>query len=396
MEEKKTSLLANGLIWFGAAVSVAEFLTGTFLAPLGLGRGIAAIILGHLIGCSFFFLAGLIGARTEKSAMETVKLAFGQRGSLLFAGLNVLQLVGWTSVMIISGATAAASIFSLGGSWSWCLIIGTFIAVWLLIGVRNIEKINVVAMSALFILMIVLAAVIFQRSAVVCFTQSISFGAGLELAVAMPLSWLPLISDYTRTAHRPFAATLTSTIVYFGVSSGMFILGLGAAIFTGAGDIAAIMVKAGLGVAGLLIVVFSTVTVTFLDANSAGVSALTIAPKLREKPTSLIVCIVGTLLALFTPITQFENFLYLIGSVFAPMAAILIVQYFILKQDSGGKKADFLNLGLWLVGFVLYRIFLTMDTPLGSSLPVMAITGTLTYIVHKILGGKKHVQRDSQ
>lgn len=35
MEEKKTSIFANGLIWFGAAVSIAEILTGTFLAPLG-------------------------------------------------------------------------------------------------------------------------------------------------------------------------------------------------------------------------------------------------------------------------------------------------------------------------------------------------------------------------
>ena len=101
MEEKrKTSVFENGLIWFGAGVSIAEILTGTYLAPLGMKQGILAVILGHLIGCAMMFLAGLIGAREKKSAMETVKMSFGQKGALLFCVLNLLQLVGWTAIMM--------------------------------------------------------------------------------------------------------------------------------------------------------------------------------------------------------------------------------------------------------------------------------------------------------
>ena len=114
MNDKKTSTFSNGLIWFGAAVSIAEILTGTLLAPLGFAKGLAAILLGHLIGCSLLFFAGLIGGRTRKSAMETVKLSFGQKGSLLFSSLNVLQLIGWTAVMIYSGAAAAGSVVIIG------------------------------------------------------------------------------------------------------------------------------------------------------------------------------------------------------------------------------------------------------------------------------------------
>ena len=91
---KKTSIFENGLIWFGAAVSIAEILTGTYFAALGFVKGLLAIILGHIIGCLLFFLSGLIGAKTEKSAMETVKISFGSKGSLFFAVLNILQLVG--------------------------------------------------------------------------------------------------------------------------------------------------------------------------------------------------------------------------------------------------------------------------------------------------------------
>ena len=79
-----------------------------------------------------------------------------------------------------------------------------------------------------------------------------SFGAAVELAVAMPLSWLPLISDYTREAKQPVKATAVSAIVYGIVSCFMYLIGMGASIFTGESDIAQIMVKAGLGAAGLL------------------------------------------------------------------------------------------------------------------------------------------------
>ena len=89
---KKTSSSQNSLIWFGAAVSIAEILTGTYFAPLGFTKGLLAILVGHVIGCAMFFFAGLIGGRTGRSAMETVKMSFGQKGGLLFALLNVCLL----------------------------------------------------------------------------------------------------------------------------------------------------------------------------------------------------------------------------------------------------------------------------------------------------------------
>lgn len=121
MKECRTGLFENGLIWFGAGVSIAEILTGTYLAPLGFQKGIAAILLGHLIGCVLLFLAGVIGGKVRQSAMETVKMSFGQNGCLFFAALNVLQLVGWTAIMIYDGALAADGILNLdvsSGVWS--------------------------------------------------------------------------------------------------------------------------------------------------------------------------------------------------------------------------------------------------------------------------------------
>ena len=113
MSNKRTSIFDNGLIWFGAGVSIAEILTGTYFAPLGMAKGLAAILIGHGIGCVLLFLAGYIGALSRRSSMETTKISFGNKGGLLFAFLNVLQLVGWTAIMIYDGALAAGGIFGI-------------------------------------------------------------------------------------------------------------------------------------------------------------------------------------------------------------------------------------------------------------------------------------------
>ena len=331
MENKRTSIFENGLIWFGAGVSIAEILTGTYLAPLGMGQGLATIIIGHIIGCTMLFLAGLIGAKVRKSAMETVKMSFGSRGGLLFSFLNVLQLVGWTAIMIYDGALAADGVIG-AGRWVWCLVIGVLIIFWILVGITNLGKINTIAMAALFVLTIILCKMIFFCGNISVISDSnLSFGAAVELSVAMPLSWLPLISDYTREAEKPVVATAASAIVYGVVSCWMYIIGMGAAIYTGEYDIAQIMIKTGLGVVGLLIIIFSTVTTTFLDAYSAGVSSESIMSKLRGKYVAVIVTVIGTIAAIVYPMDNITNFLYLIGSVFAPMIAIMIADFFILK-----------------------------------------------------------------
>lgn len=386
MNENRTSVFSNGLIWFGAGVSLAEILTGTYFAPLGFGKAMAAILLGHFIGGIMMFAAGMIGAKERRSAMETVKMSFGEKGSLLFAILNVLQLIGWTSIMIYDGALAADGLLHTG-LWIWALVIGALIILWIVIGLTNLGKLNTIAMTALFILSLILFKVIFFGTAVadpIVDDGSLTFGAAVELAVAMPLSWLPLISDYTREAEKPFAATLVSVLTYSVVSIFMYMIGMGAAIFTGEYDIAQIMVKTGLGVVGLLIIVFSTVTTTFLDAYSAGVSSVSISSKIKEKWAAVVVTIIGTVAAMLYPMDNITNFLYLIGSVFAPMIAVQIADYFILKKaDAAEKEFQWTNLLIWLIGFTAYRLLMHVDTPVGNTLPDMAITIVLCLIVGK-------------
>lgn len=390
---KKISTFQNALIWFGAGVSLAEILTGTSFAPLGMARGFAAILIGHVIGCTLFFLAGLIGSRTGKSSMETVKLSFGQKGGLLFAFLNVLQLVGWTAIMIYDGALAIGGIFPVG-HWVWCAVIGGLIIVWIAAGVTNLGWMNRIAMAALLVLTVLLCKVIFFGNDPASVSgEAMSFGAAVELAVAMPLSWLPLVSDYTREAEKPFAATLASAVTYFAVSCWMYVIGMGAAIYTGESDIAQIMMRAGLGVAALVILVLSTVTTTFLDAWSAGISAESLCKNIHGRPTAIAVTAAGILGAILFPMDDITGFLYLIGSVFAPMVAVQIADHFLLRRDRSSAAYDGRNLSVWLIGFVLYRLLMRLDIPVGCTLADMALTVALCLLADMVFRRGPHLQK---
>lgn len=395
MEENKTSVLSNGLIWFGAGVSMSEILTGTYFAPLGIKTGLFAILIGHIIGGILLFLAGYLGAKTRNNAMETVAVSFGRKGNLPFSVLNILQLAGWLAILNYDGALAANGIFSVGAG-VWCAVIGVLLLLWVLVGLKRLEKINMVAMTALFLMTLVLCFVIVTRGNFgTLFNGSsvnkdvLTFGAAIELSAAMPLSWIPVISDYTSNSTKPVKATVVSTIVYCLVSCWMYLIGMSAAIGMGTSDIAQISLRAGLGVVGLLIILFSTVTTNFLAAHSAGVSGEVIGESFSKhingKYLSILVVLLGTIAAILYPMDNIEDFLYLINSVFAPMIAVMIADFFFNKKWSVTKEWDWTNLIVWLIGLSLYRVLMHVDIVIGYTLPDIVITAVLCVIVHRIL-----------
>ena len=227
MNDIKTTVFSNGLLWFGAGISIAEILTGMLLAPLGFEKGLMAILIGHVIGGAVMVGAGIIGGKTGRSAMETVALSFGHEGSKFFAGLNVIQLIGWTAVMIASAAMAANTILDMGMT-TWSVVIGVLIGVWILLGLKNLGKVNVVVMTALFLLTILLSKIIFTGTAPMVGGGDMTMGSAIELAVTMPLSWLPIISTIlgrlkSLSKRRSLAAPPTSSLVR-GCSSSAWVL----------------------------------------------------------------------------------------------------------------------------------------------------------------------------
>lgn len=384
--EKKTSIYENGLIWFGAGVSIAEILTGTYYASMDFKSAILAIVIGHIAGFILMSLSGLIGARTGLSAMEATKLSFGKIGGIFFAILNFLQLVGWTAIMIYDGAISSADLFGRGNK-IWALLIGILIIIWIAVGITNLGKINTVSMIALFVLTILMSRKSFASNLISdASPEALSFGGAVELAIAMPMSWLPLISDYTSKAEKAEKATWISVGIYSLVSLWMYIIGLTGAMATGESTLSAIFSYSGIGVLAIIIIILSTVTTTFLDAYSAGISFEAIKQNADGKKVSIIVSVAGIILAMLYPMDDITNFLYLIGSVFAPMIAVQIADFFIKNEKS--KVDEKVNIISWVVGFVIYRILLKVDVAIGASILSVILTIIVTLILRKLLSRK--------
>ena len=381
------------MIWFGAALSIAEIMTGTYLAPLGLTQGLYAIILGHIIGGILLFGAGLIGGRLRQGSMNTTAFSFGPLGAKGFAFLNMLQLIGWTSIMIYDAMLALQELAPLS-PMIWTIAIGTLVILWLFIGLHNTGYIQAIVSVLLLGLTLYMGAHMISQwpsEASLLTSGNMSFIAALELSIAMPLSWLPLISDYTRESKNPFSASLTSATVYTVTSIVMYTLGLSAAIFGGGDSIITIMMNAGLGIAGLIVIIFSTVTTTFMDAYSAGVSSTTIYNGASSKGIAVIVTIVGTIAAILYPMDDITDFLYLIGSVFAPMIAILLADYFINRQQVQTISAYLVRGLIWVVSVGLYHYMLHSESTIGATLPAF----TTAFVVTAIVGFISHTENSS-
>lgn len=372
------------MIWFGAALSIAKIMTGTYLAPLGLTQGLYAIILGHIIGGILLFGAGLIGGRLRQGSMNTTAFSFGPLGAKGFAFLNMLQLIGWTSIMIYDAMLALQTLAPLS-PMIWTIAIGALVILWLFIGLHNTGYVQAIVslllLSLTFYMGMHMIAQWPSESNLVS-DGSMSFIAALELSIAMPLSWLPLISDYTRESKHPFTASLTSATIYTVTSIVMYTLGLSAAIFGGGDSIITIMMNAGLGLAGLLVIIFSIVTTTFMDAYSAGVSSTAIYNSASSKGIAVIVTIVGTIAAILYPMDDITDFLYLIGSVFTPMIAILLADYFMNRQQVQTLSAFLVRGTIWAVSVGLYHYMLHNESTVGATLPAF----TMAFIITTIIG----------
>ncbi|MGF7059400.1 putative hydroxymethylpyrimidine transporter CytX [Brassicibacter mesophilus] len=401
-ENSNLSLISFFMLWFGASISIAEILTGGLLAPIGFKNGLIAILIGHLIGTTILILGGVIGIKEKLPSIMSTRISFGLYGSYLFSILNVMQLIGWTAVMIISGARSVNQITKILWSFDnitvWSLLIGALICFWIVIGKKGWKKLNLIAVSLLFILTIVLSTVVFRNSEL--FTKipagNMTFGTAIELNVIMPLSWLPLIADYTRYAKKKRDGIIGSFAGYFIGSCWMYVIGLGAAIVAENPDPSAMMLAANLGVVALGIIVLSTVTTTFLDAYSAGVTFLNILPKLDERKIAIIMGGIGTIIAVLLPIEQYENFLYAIGSVFAPLFAVLLTDYFIIKKNRKLQDNLLINWGatiVWIIGIILYYQFVKFDFIIGSTVPVMIITSIIYCLSWRVMSGWKYCKK---
>jgi nucleobase:cation symporter-1, NCS1 family len=391
------------LLWAGVAISLAEIWAGGFLAPMGFWPGLWAIVLGHLIGNTLMALAGVIGSDHGIMSMVSIRPAFGIRGSNLAAVLNILQLIGWAAIMLIIGGRAGAAMGRpLGGVFAsdafWVITIGIGTLLWALWTGRTVWKfLQNLSVFALLLVIVMMTWVAFGGLHVKPQPggEPMAFMTGLDLVIAMPISWMPLVADYSRAARGTRAAFWSTWWGYFLLSSWMYALGLQATLITGASDpgllILDTMRSLGLAVPALFMVVFSTITSDFPDVYSATCSLLNISQRVSARTVMWIAGALAILVALIFPLEQYENFLFFIGAMFIPLFGVVLFDYFFIRKRVLEVEAIYTKggaywycngyrpaaLAAWAVGFAVYEAIALLKVPVGGSIPSMLAAGLL-------------------
>lgn len=386
----------NFAIWFGSDASIPVFWAGALLTPaLSLGVATLLIVIGVALGNILMGLIAVIGYKTGVPTMVLARGALGVRGSMIPSILNYIQLIGWSAIMIVVGARAADQVVSMltGAStyYLWVIVIGVVLTLWSYLGPEKWKRLEDVSVALLLVLIGWLTYVVLTKFDInELFAKpgvgGLTYWLGLDLVIAMPISWVPVVADYARFS-KSLGGSFWGTYIGHFVSCALFyFIGALINVAVGAPDPIAIIASYGLGVPAMLIVILSTLTTGFLDVYSATITFKNVFTEADVRKQILVVGTVSTVIALLFPMEAYEWFLLLLVSAFVPLAAIMIIDYFVkgydpeelLKPKGKYWYREGLNpyaITAWAVSST-FCLLLNMTSVLNANIPVASAIAT--------------------
>jgi NCS1 family nucleobase:cation symporter-1 len=408
-ERRVLSGLDAAVLWGDLGVGLLVLVTGALLVPgLGFAQAVAVVVVGSVIGVALLALGSTAGAQHGLPTMVLFRPVLGVRGSWLPSALNVLQLVGWTAVelwaMSLVADLVAQRVFGVSARSLWlaiAAIVCTALALWGPVGVARIwmKRFSAWVIVAICAIVTVLAIQSDALPGALSRPGAGGFptlGSGLDLVIAMPISWLPLVADYTRFSRHPRSAFAGTFIGYLIANVWLYILGmllvLGGGASADPGGIAtAILSLAGGSLAGFIFLAGLLAGETdeaFADIYSGAVSLQNIWPRASQRVTTVAIAAAGTVLAAWLTMARYESFLFLLGSVFVPLFGILTADHFIIRKSTidipslyaaDGRYRFTRGIRIralipWLAGFVAYH----WVVPTGPQWWLNAVEGVLS------------------
>ncbi|MGZ8600142.1 MAG: purine-cytosine permease family protein [Actinomycetota bacterium] len=379
---RKLSGLDLGVLWGDLSIGLLVMVSGALLVPaLGLPQALLAIAIGSVVGAVPLALVGLAGAREGVPGMVLFRPVLGLRGSYLPSAINLVQLVGWTAFEFwamgrVANAVARDSI-GLDSPLLWLIavaIVCTGLALGgpILIVRRWLKRFGiwVVAAVAVWITVRLLSAgdlgALWSRPG----TGGLPFWAAVDLVIAMPVSWLPLVADFNRFARAERGAAAGTFWSYAAGNAWFYTLGALLVLTAGAApDVLDIGTTIAATVGGgivLLALLVGESDQAMANIYSSAMSLQNVRPHLPQRPLILGVGAVGLAIAavLSDAAGAFEVFLFLIGSVFVPLFGVFAADYFVLSRGRYGENAMFERVDAtirwralvpWAVGFAVYQ-----------------------------------------
>jgi putative hydroxymethylpyrimidine transporter CytX len=398
------------VLWADLGVGLLVLLAGTALVPgLGFWEAMAAILVGTLIGSAMLGLAGVVGSDHGIPSMVSLRPSFGQRGSYLPSLINVVQLVGWGAFELVIMAQASnrltQSLFGVSSYPAWAIVWGIVVTVFALGGPlvvvrRWLEKagIWIVLVTGAWMALYVVTHANFAALVGRPGDGSLSFPQAIDLVVAMPISWLPLIADFNRFG-KSSRSSFWGTVSGFAVSNILFYaLGVMLILVLPTSDLIGSIMTVAFGAAGLALLLGDETDNAFADVYSGAISIKNVLPALSTRALVTVIGGVCLAIALTVDLGSFQSFLYLVGSLFTPLFGVLFADYFILRRrryeaddlypaDGRGRFRGGINpvaLGAWGCGIAAYLVETTYVGWLGGTLPSLAFS-LAAYLVASII-----------
>ena len=346
-EERQLGAWGFAVLWGDLGIGLLVLLAGSLLVPaLSLPAAVSAIVVGSLIGVALLGLTGIVGSQTGLPTMVCLRPALGRGGSYVATGFNVVQLLGWTVFeLVIMGHAANAVVRGLTGvdaAWVWVLLFGVAVialGLWGPVAVVR-EWLAKFALWAVILTTGWLTWRLFARADLGALWATpgaggLSFWAAVDIVVAMPISWLPLVCDYSRFARRPAPAFWGTTAGYLVANVWFYTLGalILLAMRTSYDPKAFVEAVALLaGPAVLLVLLADETDEAWADLYSCAVSIQNAFPRAPVRSLVLGLGVASILVALAFDVTRYESFLLLVGAVFVPLFGVLAADYFVVRR----------------------------------------------------------------
>ncbi|MGY3129192.1 NCS1 family nucleobase:cation symporter-1 [Agrococcus sp. UYP33] len=397
------------MIWLAANLVVTTLLTGTLFVPdVPYGLVLGLIVGGTVVGAAVLVLIGAIGTRTGLPTMALTRGPFGTRGSLLPLAANVIILMGWSWVQaMLAGISLdfiVASVTGFSNPVIFAVLCQTIVVVLAIFGHAGVARVE--PWFAAVILAI--AAYVFIASfttfapadfAAIPGNPEAFYTPGLvfDVVLATAISWTVLSADFNRFARTTRAGVIGSGIGY--TLSTIVSMALGATaigyVALSGGEVVAFDPVTIIDAFGVLfaVAIFLSVMATNTMVVYGMVTSVINALPGRKVPflaTALVlgaISIVGS--TFFGLLAQFTTFLVTISALFAPVFAIMIVDYYLLKRRSydadilrptGGRYwywagVNWVAVVAWAIGATLAYVWAYVwPLPIGATVPAFIAT----------------------
>jgi nucleobase:cation symporter-1, NCS1 family len=353
-------------LWGNLGVSLLGFTGAIFILGPGmsLGAALVALVVGTALGTLGVAAAAVPGARTGAPSMVLLRGLFGTRASYLPTVLNVVQLLGWTTFELVTIGTAMHQIAGSVPKWGYVLAGGVLTT---LLALRPLGWIRVLRKYVTVAVLVALAYLFVQllREPLPGLGDGSwnGFWIGVDTVIGVSVSWVPLASDYSRHARSARDAFTGAFVGYSVTQIACYALGLVALVTVAKGDADKIFgsfMAVPLGTLAFAVIAIRELDQSFADTYSTAVSVQNFRPNWDRRVLALLVGGLATVLALALNISDYENFLILIGSVFVPLLGVLVVDYYVVSRGSWDLGEDvrprWATLLPWVLGFLAYQL----------------------------------------